>query len=194
MRLILASTSPYRRALLERLAYPFECVKPELDEAPYKTQGLHPRALAQLLAREKARVVAQHHPGALVIGGDQVAALGEHVLSKPGSTEKAHAQLLQLAGKTHQLFTALHLLGPGIDLPLLETVSLTMRPLSESDVRRYVASDQPLDCAGSYKLELSGIKLFSEIIGGDHDAIVGMPLRALQEALLKLGWPLWPGP
>jgi septum formation protein len=188
MNLILASTSPYRRALLERLGYPFTCEKPNVDEDRYKADGHAPQALAALLAREKAREVSLRKPGALVIGGDQVAALGTSILGKPGSVDMAVAQLLRLQNQTHQLFTAVHLLGPGIDIPLMETTHLSMRALSFQEARLYVLKDQPLDCAGSYKLEVTGVKLFSKIEGADHDAIVGLPLISLQTALLGLGF------
>ncbi|MFP5458628.1 MAG: Maf family protein [Bacteriovoracia bacterium] len=189
--LILASTSPYRRALIARLNYPFSVEDPQLDETPFKTQGLAPAALAQRLAREKALAVARRHPHALVIGGDQVAAFKDSILSKPGTVEVAVAQLLRLQGQTHQLFTALHLLGPGIDRPILEVTTLKMREMDFNQARRYVELDRPLDCAGSYKLEASGIKLFTEISGGDHDAIVGVPLMTLQSELTQLGFSLF---
>lgn len=189
--LILASTSPYRRALVARLNYPFSVEDPQLDEAPFKTLGLAPQALAQRLAREKALAVARRNPQALVIGGDQVAAFRDGILSKPGTVEAAVAQLLRLQGQTHQLFTALHLLGPGIDRQILAVTTLTMRELDFAQIRRYVELDRPLDCAGAYKLEASGIKLFREITGGDHDAIVGVPLMALQSELSQLGFSLF---
>ncbi len=188
LSLVLASTSPYRRTLLERLGYPFEIEKPQVDEDSYKKLNLTPPHLASRLAREKALEVARRCPGKLVIGGDQVAALKNDILGKPGSIENAVAQLLKLQGQTHQLHTALHLLGPGIDIPLLETTQLTMRKLDFQAIKTYVELDRPLDCAGSYKLEARGIKLFSKIEGGDHDAIVGVPLMQLQNKLIELGF------
>jgi septum formation protein len=189
--LILASTSPYRRTLLERLGYPFETQSPGVNEDIFKNQGLSPQALAMVLAREKARAVSAKFPGHLVIGGDQVAALGDQILGKPGSVEMAVAQILKLQGQTHQLFTALHLLGPGIDVPILEITDLTMRPMSFTEARQYILRDMPLDCAGSYKLEASGIKLITKITGDDHEAIVGVPLMKLQSELLRLGFTLF---
>lgn len=188
MNLVLASTSPYRRALLDRLGYPFTCEKPNVDEDRFKVEGRTPQALAALLAREKAREVSLRKPGALVIGGDQVAAIGTSILGKPGSVDMAVAQLLRLQNQTHQLYTAVHLMGPGIDVPLMEVTHLTMRALSFQQARHYVMKDQPLDCAGSYKLEVTGVKLFSKIEGADHDAIVGLPLISLQTQLLALGF------
>ncbi len=191
MKLILASTSPYRRALLTRLGYQFSCEKPAVDEAAFKNLNLTPAQLASRLAQEKAQAVAKRFPDSVVIGGDQVAALGEHILDKPGSCENAVAQLRQLQGQTHQLYTAVHLIGPGQCRSLLQITSLTMRRLTETELQSYVAHDQPLDCAGAYKLEQQGIKLFTKIEGEDHDAIVGLPLMALQSALCELGFPLF---
>lgn len=188
--LILASTSPYRRSLLERLGYPFEVEKPLVDEDSYKKLNLAPAQLATRLAREKALEVARRCPGNLIIGGDQVAALNTDILGKPGSIENAVAQLLKLQGQTHQLYTALHLMGPGIDVSLLETTHLTMRKLDFQAIKTYVELDRPLDCAGAYKLESRGIKLFTVIDGGDHDAIVGLPLMQLQNKLVELGFAL----
>ena len=162
-----------------------------MDEDVFKKQGHAPAKLAALLARAKAEAVFMKNSNALVIGGDQVAALGDLILSKPGTVDQAVKQLMKLQGQTHELHTAVHHLGPGIDIPLMETTRLTMRALSEADARRYIEIDQPLDCAGSYKLESRGIKLFTHIEGGDHDAIVGLPLMTLQAALTKAGFKLF---
>jgi septum formation protein len=189
--LILASTSPYRRALFERLGYAFHCEKPLVNEESFKTGHYPPIQLAQTLAREKAREVSARFPTVLVIGGDQVAALGNQILSKPGSKDFAVAQLMKLQGQTHELHTAVHLMGPGIDLGFVETIQMRMRPLTFNQARQYVECDKPFDCAGAYKLEASGIKLFTEIRGGDHDAIVGLPLMRLQNKLLELGFDLF---
>lgn len=191
MKLILASTSTYRRALLERLGIPFDCVAPGVDETPFKSKGLAPEALAQCLAREKAQAVFARFPQALVIGGDQVAEVDGTILGKPGSLERAQAQLERMQGKPHRLLTALHLLGPGFDRPHLDVTTLHMRPLSGSEIQQYLLRDKPLDCAGSYKLEESGIKLFSKIETEDANAIVGVPLIWLQTALLEAGFSLF---
>lgn len=191
LSIVLASTSPYRRSLLERLGYAFEVEKPLVDEESFKKLKLSPVQLATRLAREKALEVAKRCPGKLIIGGDQVAALNTDILGKPGNIEKAVAQLLKLQGQTHQLFTALHLMGPGIDIALLETTHLTMRRLDFQAIKTYVELDRPLDCAGAYKLESRGIKLFNKIEGGDHDAIVGLPLMQLQNKLIDLGFHLF---
>ncbi len=190
--LILASTSVYRAKLLARLGHPFTTQSPELNETPFKQkfQG-KPLELAKTLAREKALAVARKNPQALCIGSDQVAALGEEFLSKPLTVEKAVAQLMKLQGKTHVLYTAVHLIGPGIDRGHVEITRLTMRPLDFTALKAYVEKDLPLDCAGSYKLEAHGIKLFTLIEGNDHEAIVGLPLLWTQQAFLELGLPFF---
>ncbi|MBY0516677.1 MAG: Maf family protein [Bacteriovoracaceae bacterium] len=189
--LILASTSVYRKKLLERLHYPFTCEKPLVEESSYKLSQFKPIDVARALAREKALEVSKRFPGHLIIGGDQVVALENQILSKPGSIEFGISQLLKLQNQTHELHCAVHLLGPGIDTGFVETVKLKMRPLNFNQAKEYIELDEPLDCAGSYKLESRGIKLFESIEGGDHDAIVGLPLMRLQNELLNLGFELF---
>lgn len=188
MKLILASTSPYRRALLERLGVEFSCVAPGVDEDQFKALNLTPAALAEKLAYEKARAVFDRFPEAIVIGGDQVAEVDGTILGKPGSPEKALEQLRLMRGKTHQLLTAVHLLGPSLNVPHLSITKLKMRELSDDDLRAYIKRDQAFDCAGSYKIEESGIKLFSEIDCDDMNTIMGLPLIWLQTALLRAGF------
>lgn len=188
MKLILASTSPYRKALLERLGIAFECVSPGVDEDHYKSLNLTPAALAQKLAYEKALAVFKRHPQAFVIGGDQLAEVDNQILGKPGTPEKALAQLQLMRGKTHRLLTAVHLLGPGIDVPHLAVTRLHMRDLTDGELRAYIQRDQAFDCAGSYKIEQSGIKLFNDIQCDDMNTIQGLPLIWLQTALTKAGF------
>lgn len=192
MKLILASTSPYRKALLMRLGLPFTCVAPGVDEHAFKRLGLAPSALAQKLAWEKARAVHQLHPKAIVIGGDQLAEIDGMILGKPHTSEHALEQLRLMRGKTHRLLTAVHLCGPGLDEPYLAVTQLRMRELSDQELSAYIERDRPLDCAGSYKIEQSGIKLFSEIHCDDLNTIQGLPLIWLQTALLKAGVSFFP--
>lgn len=192
MKLILASTSPYRKLLLERLALPFDCVAPGVDEDAFKTKGLTPAQLAQTLAKEKAQAVAQRFPDALVIGGDQLAEVEGTILGKPGNEAHALSQLQSMQGKTHQLLTAVHLIGPGIDTPHLAVTKLHMRRLSEAELLSYLRLDRPYDCAGSYKIEERGIKLFSQIETDDMNTIMGLPLMWLQSSLLKHGFSFAP--
>ncbi|MGE0711123.1 MAG: nucleoside triphosphate pyrophosphatase [Planctomycetota bacterium] len=187
MELILASTSRYRREQLERLGLVFSCEAPGVDERAVAPAGAAPRALAAHLARAKADAVAARHPQAIVIGGDQVCAHAGEVLGKPGTVERAVAQLLRLQGSTHQLVTAICLRQGERVLTHEDVTELEMRPLSEASVRRYVAADDPLDCAGSYKLEARGIALFEAIRSEDWSAITGLPLLALARMLRQLG-------
>lgn len=191
MKLILASTSPYRKIQLQRLYANFSTEKPQVDEDAYKAQIPDPELLARRLAQLKAEDVFERHPMDLVIGGDQVASFQGKILGKPHTHEKALEQLALMQGQSHQLFTALHLKGPRISLDILEVTTLTMRPLTTREIDSYLKKDQPYDCAGSYKIEESGIKLFSQIVGEDKEAIMGVPLMKLQTHLLNLGFPLF---
>jgi septum formation protein len=186
--LILASTSRYRRALLERIAPPFEAVSPQVDEAPLA--GEAPRARAVRLSLAKARAVAERYPGAIVIGSDQVAALGKHVLDKPGDEATCIRQLTALSGRTAHFFTGCAVVGPdaGLKLEHLDTTTVTFRSLSEAEVRRYVAREQPFDCAGGFKVEALGITLFERIEGSDPTALIGLPLIWVASALRTAGY------
>lgn len=181
--LILASTSPYRRALLARLALPFTWEDPRVDEDEYKLSVSSPREIAERLAHEKAKSVQTRNPGAFVIGADQLVALEGRVLGKPGSEEAAVEQLKLLVGKTHELITAVALLTPSSSGFHTDITRLQMENLSETSLQRYVAFDKPIDCAGSYKIESLGISLFRKIEAEDVTAIQGLPLMALARLL-----------
>ena len=185
-RLILASSSRYRRALLERLPIPFEAISPNVDERAFH---LPPRALAQRLSRLKAEAVAGAHPGAVVIGSDQVACLDGEELFKPGTAERARAQLRRLSGRTHELITGMCVLdsATGVAYEHLDVHRLTLRALSDAEIADYVERDSPLDCAGSYKIEGLGVALMEAIEGQDFTAITGLPLVALVGLLNQLG-------
>ncbi len=188
--LILASTSRHRRAQLERLGLQFTCEAPGVDERALDASDLTPAELAARLARAKATAVAARHPEALVIGGDQVAALGSEILHQPGTRERAVEQLSRMAGRTHQLHTALCVAQGERLLEHLEPAHLTMRPLDAEALERYVDRDSPLDCAGSYMLEAGGIALFERIECADASSIQGVPLLFLVRALAEAGVPL----
>jgi septum formation protein len=200
MRLVLASTSAYRRELLGRLGVAFETAAPDVDEGAWKGRGLAPREVARQLARAKAEAVARLvGDGATVIGSDQVCALGSETFGKPGTAERACEQLARLAGRTHELLTAVCVVGPvrgergAVQHSVWEhtdTARLSMRALDAASIARYVAADRPLDCAGSYKLEARGIALFEKLECADHTAIVGLPLVALTLELVRRGWVL----
>ncbi len=186
--LLLASTSPYRRALLSRLGVPFRAVPPAVDEAAFRTGDVAPDRLAAGLARRKAAAVAERFPDAVVIGSDQVCAAGGDVLGKPGDAAGARAQLALLAGRTHRLITAVAVAHPDGVVEFADETRLSMRALRADEIERYVAADDPTDCAGSYKLEARGIALFDRIESADHTAIVGLPLIALTGVLRELGY------
>ena len=188
MNLILASTSPYRRRLLERLRLPFTCIDPAIEES--MRDGESPRARACRLATEKALSVAETLQGeAIVIGSDQVACLGTQTLHKPGTPELAEQQLAASSGQTVQFWTAVSLwTSPGETLTQrVVPCEVKMRALSTDEISRYVALDQPLDCAGSFKWESLGITLFEAMRTDDPTALEGLPLIALSELLREAG-------
>jgi septum formation protein len=188
--LILASTSKYRSELLSQLGWPFEAIAPGIDEEQLKTEGLLPDELAIELSRLKAKAIYVHYEGSCVIGSDQVCTIGNKIFDKPGSVEKAIEQLLEMQGKTHQLLTAVTIITPENETTFLNTTTLHMRDLSYEEIKAYVESDRPLDCAGSYKLESGGIKLFERIEMSDHTAIIGLPLIELSNVLIGFGYPI----
>ena len=188
--IVLASTSSYRRELLARLQVPFTCDRPGVDEDVVKRSLTDPLAIVQELARQKARAVAARHPAAIVIGSDQAATIDGAVLDKPGTTANAITQLTHLQGRAHRLLTAVAIVHPGGLAEFVDTTTLHMRALSPAEIERYVHTERPLDCAGSYQIEKLGVTLFERIDGGDQTAIIGMPLLRLCHELRRLGVPL----
>ncbi|MET0350556.1 MAG: Maf family nucleotide pyrophosphatase [Rhizobacter sp.] len=175
-RLILASTSRYRRELLERLRLPFDVEAPDVDETPLT--GEQPATLARRLARAKAAEVAARFPGAIVIGSDQVADLDGAPLGKPGTRERAVEQLTAMRGRTVLFHTgvAVRCIARAVDTNELATVTVRFRDLSELEIGRYLDLEQPYDCAGSAKAEALGITLLSAIESDDPTALIGLPL------------------
>ncbi len=195
-QLVLASTSPYRRQLLERLRVPFACVAPGVDEVTVKRALRTPEPVVRELARQKVLAVADRQPGAgdvIVVGSDQTACVDGDLLDKPTSHSAAVRQLQRLQGRPHELLTAVAVAyrgAPGGRIDLVEWVDrtrLVMRTLSDAEIERYVAAEQPLDCAGSYKIEGLGITLFERIDCADQTAIMGLPLLRLCVELRRLG-------
>ncbi|HEY9111717.1 MAG TPA: Maf family nucleotide pyrophosphatase [Rhodanobacteraceae bacterium] len=186
-RIVLASTSRYRAELLRRLLDQFEQVAPDVDERPLP--GEAPAARATRLAATKAQAVSRIRSDALVIGSDQVAALGDAVLHKPGSVENAHQQLRASSGNSVDFFTGLCVID-GRD-GRLETCAdhtrVVFRDLSDNEIKHYVARERPLDCAGSFKSEGAGIALFERIESEDPTALIGLPLIALARLLRQAG-------
>ena len=189
--LILASTSPYRRELLDRLGLAFAVEPSEVDEA--HVPGEPPTERALRLAIAKAETVAVRNPGAVVIGSDQVAAAGGVVLDKPGTVERACQQLRHLSGSQARFHTACAVRwhNTGFSVNHLETVTVSVRDLSAGEIENYVAREQPLNCAGSFKSEGLGIALFSRIESEDPTALVGLPLIWLAGALRRAGYALF---
>ena len=188
--LVLASTSPYRRALLERLGLPFRCRSPDCDEGALQGRLADPITLAETLACEKAESVARIEPAGVVIGGDQVVECEGRILGKPGSIERAVDQLSRLQGRAHRLVTAMAVWSEGRMIRHTDLTTLVMRPLTHAAIERYVIAELPLDCAGAYKLESRGIALFERIETEDHTAVTGLPLVALASILIRLGFEL----
>ena len=174
--LVLGSTSRYRRELLQRLQIPFEVAAPEVDESPQP--GETPRGLAERLALVKARAVANAFPHAVVIGADQVADLNGLPLGKPGTHERAVAQLRQMRGQTvvFQTAVAVVCLESGFEQSSLAAVRVTFRDLTDDEIENYLRAEQPYDCAGSAKSEGLGIALLESIDSDDPTALVGLPL------------------
>lgn len=188
--LILASTSKYRSALLSQLGWDFESLNPGVDEDKVKMSITSPHEIALTLATYKAQAIFAKRPDACVIGSDQVCSLNGQIFGKPQTKEKAMKQISLLQGKVHELLTAVAVVHPqGIERFINRTL-LHMRPLTLKEIHAYVTEDLPLDCAGSYKLESRGIKLFDKIEMSDHTAIIGLPLIELTSTLIKLGYPL----
>lgn len=185
--LVLASTSRYRRAMLESLGLLLEVEDPGVDEQTLMRGSTAPRGVAEGLASAKARAVASRRADAIVLAGDQVVSLDGDMLGKPGSHEAACAQLKRLAGKSHVLITSVCVISRGESWLHTDETRLTMRALTDGEIGRYVDRDQPFDCAGSYKFEALGIALFSKLETADPTAILGLPLLALLKRLRVLG-------
>ncbi len=181
--LVLASTSPYRRQLLERLGVPFSTISPEVDESP--RAGEAAPDLVQRLAEAKAQAVARRRPGALVIGSDQVAVLGNRILGKPGNRVRALEQLRQSSGKRVDFLTGICLVDTETGETQLDLVpySVFFRTLSDAQIEAYLAREEPYNAAGSFKSEGLGIALFERMEGNDPSALVGLPLIRLVSML-----------
>jgi septum formation protein len=191
MRLVLASTSPYRRELLGRLGVPFESAAPGIDESALQATlaGLDARPLTLRLAEAKAQSVAEHETGeVVVVGSDQVLSLDGTILGKPHTRERAIEQLEAMSGRTHELVTSLVVVhGLGVARHV-DVARLTLRRLGRDAIERYVDAERPLDCAGSYKIEGRGIMLFERVEAPDPTAVMGLPLMALTTILNRVGF------
>lgn len=185
--LVLGSTSPFRKALLDKLGIPFLTDTPNTDET--RRPGETPDRLVRRLAEDKARDVASRFPDALVIGSDQVACVGDEILGKPGNRENAIAQLSAASGKAVTFYTGLCLYNAANDQiqVAVEPFVVHFRVLGSAQIERYIDREQPFNCAGSFKSEGFGITLFAALEGRDPNALVGLPLIRLVEMLDRQG-------
>ncbi|HEK1686306.1 TPA: septum formation inhibitor Maf [Pseudomonas putida] len=181
--LLLASSSPYRRELLQRLRLPFTWASPDIDEGRNAEEPA--TELVRRLARQKAEALANSHSQHLIIGSDQVAVLGEQILGKPHTFERACEQLLAASGQQVTFLTGLALLNSSTGQCQVDCIpfTVTLRELDRERVERYVQAEQPLDCAGSFKAEGLGVTLFQSTHGCDATSLIGLPLIRLVDML-----------
>ncbi|KSW26929.1 MULTISPECIES: Maf family nucleotide pyrophosphatase [unclassified Pseudomonas] len=185
--LILASSSPYRRELLQRLRLPFECASPDIDESPLP--GESAEQLVRRLAEAKARALAARFPEHLIIGSDQAAVQGQAILGKPHTLERAMEQLKASSGNSVSFLTGLALLDSASGRCQVDCIPFRVhfRELDEARIRRYLEAERPFDCAGSFKAEGLGVSLFRATEGEDGTSLVGLPLIRLVDMLLAEG-------
>lgn len=185
--IVLASSSSYRRELLTRLQLPFTCHSPDIDETPQANESA--QALVQRLALSKARALAQHYPQHIIIGSDQVAVLDGKIIGKPLHAEGATQQLSAASGRSLVFLTGLAVIDTRTQVEHLDLVPFTVhfRTLNAAQIQRYIAAEQPFDCAGSFKSEGLGVSLFQATEGGDATSLVGLPLIRLCDMLNACG-------
>ncbi|TDY02910.1 Maf family protein [Thiohalophilus thiocyanatoxydans] len=187
-KLVLASTSPFRKAILEKFGVPFDTASPEVDETAQA--GESAEQLVERLAEAKARAVAEQFPGALIIGSDQVAVIGDEILGKPGGHDKAIEQLRAASGKTVNFLTGLCLYNSRTDHAQCDVVPFKVhfRQLNDSQIENYLHREQPYNCAGSFKSEGLGVALFDRLEGDDPNTLIGLPLIRLIRMLEEEGF------
>jgi MAF protein len=185
--LVLGSSSPFRATLLGKLNLPFITVSPDIDESPQQKET--PTALVERLAQQKAMAIAADHSHALIIGSDQVAVINGNILGKPGTHDKALEQLKLASGKTVRFVTGLALYDARRDKmqSLVEPFDVTFRTLTDNEIEAYLLTEQPYQCAGSFKSEGLGICLFDKLSGDDPNSLVGLPLIQLTRLLNNAG-------
>lgn len=183
--LILASSSPWRRAALARLGLPFSCQSPEIDERPHPGEPCE--ALACRLAADKMQTIAAKNGECVVIGSDQVACHQGRPIAKPTTLEEVREQLIGQSGRLVTFYTALCVGGPGRQLSACDTTVVRFKTLSAAQIDRYLEREQPLGCAGGFQVEGYGIALFDEIRSSDPTALVGLPLLGLAKLLGEIG-------
>ncbi|MCM0147406.1 septum formation inhibitor Maf [Photobacterium galatheae] len=185
--LLLASTSPFRRSLLEKFGLPFDCAAPDIDETPHLNESAE--MLVKRLAEAKARACGHDHPNHLIIGSDQVCVINDNIVGKPHTIENACAQLMAASGQIVTFYTGLCLYNAASDKAevICEPFHVHFRELNAHEIQQYVLREQPLQCAGSFKSEGLGIALFNRLEGRDPNTLVGLPLIALRELLARHG-------
>ncbi len=185
--LVLASSSPWRRQVLDKLGLPYRTKHPDIDETPIPTET--PADLVARLALEKAKAVAPTFKDALIIGSDQVAVLDDQIIGKPGTHERARQQLKDASGRTLTFLTGLCLLNTATGQHQLAVIPyhVHFRPLSDQLIEGYLQHEQPYNCAGSFKSEAAGIVLFERLEGDDPNALIGLPLIELVRMLEQEG-------
>ncbi|MCG7587787.1 nucleoside triphosphate pyrophosphatase [Photobacterium sp. OFAV2-7] len=185
--LLLASTSPFRKALLEKLQYPFETAGPDTDETAHPDETAE--QLVTRLAEAKAKACAEDYPAHLIIGSDQVCVINGHIVGKPHTSDNAFRQLQAASGQVVTFYTGLCLYNAvtGDSDVICEPFHVHFRTLAEQEIRNYIQRENPLNCAGSFKSEGLGIALFDKLEGRDPNTLVGLPLIALREMLAKQG-------
>jgi len=177
--IVLGSTSPFRKNLLEKLNLPFDCAKPDIDESPF--EGETPLQLVERLAIEKAKAVADQFPNALIIGSDQVAVCDTKILGKPHNFENGVIQLSQFSGKAVTFYTGLCVYNSGTEktTSLVEPFTVHFKQLRLVEIENYLHAEKPYSCAGSFKSEGLGICLFEKLEGDDPNTLIGLPLIKL---------------
>ncbi len=185
--IILASSSIYRKQQLESLGVTFTTESPGVDEEPLKIEGIDHVELSQKLSLLKAKAVSDKNKTAIVIGGDQVASFNNTILSKPKTKEKSFEQLKTLSGNEHRLITSLAIVSDNQEHVHTCIAKMKMRKLSDDQITRYIETDEPFQCCGSYRLESLGISLFDAIECNDHTSIIGIPLMWTARLLSDLG-------
>lgn len=186
-QILLASSSPYRRQLLEKLGLTFSSESPDIDECAHDQETV--REMVERLSLQKAHALVKHHPNKIIIASDQSASLNNKALGKPGNFEKAFEQLKAQQGQVIFFYTGLVVYNPHNQtyLSALDITKVHFRELSDQQIRNYLLTEQPYDCAGSFKSEGLGITLFSKIENQDPNALIGLPLIELVNLLSQVG-------
>lgn len=187
--IILASQSPYRKKQLKDFGFKFKTVASNIDENKLKKIIRNPQKLALALSLQKAQKVQERFPNDIIIGCDQLVALGSEILGKPGTKEKARRQLKKMSGKTHKLISAITILNKNKVTQDCVVAKIKMRKLSANEISIYVDRDEPLDCAGSYRFESGAYSLIQKMSVSDPSSLIGTPMISLNNSLRKIIYP-----